>query len=59
MSSNDDLNQRITTAIEAQLLALMPPEDIRKKVDATIDRFFERAQRYDRWEPSPFRPAGV
>lgn len=56
MAKNDDLNERITTAIEGQLIALLPPEEIRARVDTVIDQFFSRTKdRYsDRPQPSKF-----
>jgi hypothetical protein len=57
MAKNDDLNERITTAIEGQLLALLPPEDIRARVDMVIGNFFERQRheyRTNEWVPSKF-----
>ena len=37
---NDDLNQRVAERIQAELVMLLPEEEIRTRVDAIIDSFF-------------------
>lgn len=41
---NDDLNKRVTERIQEQLVAILPEEDIRKRVDMVIDSYFSRSQ---------------
>lgn len=38
---NDDINERISKNIQAQLLELLPEESIRQKVDYEIENFFK------------------
>lgn len=52
---NDDLNQRITEVIKGQLIALLPEEDIRAKVDNVIDTYF--APRKNTYHPHNNMPS--
>lgn len=42
MSANDDLNQRVTDRIQAELLAIFPADELRSRVDKAIEQFFNR-----------------
>lgn len=53
--SNDDLNKRVTEKIQEAILFLMPEEEIRSKVDAEIEAFFNpTVDTYGRKAPSSF-----
>ena len=40
MAKNDDLNQRVTEAIQAQIMGLIPEDELRQRVDNEIEKFF-------------------
>lgn len=40
MTANDDLNKRVAERIQGELVAILPEEEIRQRVDNVIDNFF-------------------
>lgn len=51
---NDDLNERVNQAIRAQLLALMPEDELRTRVDSVMVDFFREKKNGNIGYSSPF-----
>lgn len=41
MTANDDLNKRVAERIQGELVAILPEDEIRQRVDNIIDTFFK------------------